>query len=238
MVVVGLHIRKRYWFGVMPSMVPTLCPRKGGGIKGVDGWVSGRQGKPHRWLRFQVNSKSGFFCFFLSFLFLPPFSSPSSLSQLRSSTRTRRPTRVPRQRSTNALRLNTAKPLQLLGLHRNLLPKPNFPRRALDEADTVRVQRLMDRRSARLGAGDGNTSGGDSGGSELVPLAETFDNGGFHREFDPVERDEPDDVLRVIISITFKQTYKRRERKTHTQTQTIPIQPPLIPLIFVKPQSP
>lgn len=58
----------------------------------------------------------------------------------------------------------------------------------------------MDRRSARLGAGDGDTGGSDRGGLELVPLTETFDDGGFHREFDPVEWDEPDDVLRIIIS--------------------------------------
>lgn len=170
----------------------------------------------------------------------PPSLRPSlrfttTLSQLRSGTTS--PARIPRQGSTNPLRLNTTKPLQLLRLHRDLLPEPDLPRRALDEAHTVRVQRLVDRCSARLGAGDGNTSGSDRRSLELVPLTETFDDGGFHPEFDPVEWDEPDDVL-YIVYLALRFVKKINQKKRHTQTQTIPIHPPLIPLIFVKPQSP
>jgi len=133
---------------------------------------------------------------FLLLLFNNNNNAQHHSSQLWSTTT--RPTRVPRQRSPNPLRLDTTKPLQLLGLHRDLLPEPDLPRRALDKAHTVRVQRLVDRRCARLGAGDGDAGGRALGGLELVSLAEPFDDGGFHREFDPVEWDEPDNVLRII----------------------------------------
>lgn len=74
------------------------------------------------------------------------------------------------------------------------LSEPDSPCNTLEERHTVGVQALVDRRSAGLGAGKGNTRGGLRGELRLVTLAEVLDDGGLHRELDPVEGDEPDDV--------------------------------------------
>ena len=73
----------------------------------------------------------------------------------------------------------------------------NLARRAPDERHTVRVQALVDRSSARLGTGKRHTTGLRSHLLALLALvtgAEPADDRRLHRELDPVERDEPDDV--------------------------------------------
>jgi hypothetical protein len=105
--------------------------------------------------------------------------------------------RVARKRRTDALGLDAAEALELLGLHRDLRAEAHLARRALDERHTVRVQGLVDRRRAGLGARDGDAVRGFVCSLGLVPLAERLDDGGLHRELDPVERDEPYDVLHI-----------------------------------------
>jgi len=104
-------------------------------------------------------------------------------------------TRVAGQSGSNSLRLDTAKSLELLGLHGDLLPEANLASSALDERHTIRVQRLVDGGSARLGTSDGDTGGGDgsSGGLDM-PVAEVLDDSSLHGELDQVKGQEPDDV--------------------------------------------
>lgn len=95
--------------------------------------------------------------------------------------------------------LDAAEALELFGLHRNvdLAAKADLASGPLDERHTVGVQRLVDRSDTRLGAGEGDTSAGRGLASDLgfVTSTESLDDGSLHRELDPVERDEPDDVL-------------------------------------------
>lgn len=100
------------------------------------------------------------------------------------------------QRLANALSLYAAEALQLFGLHGNLSTKANLARHPLDERDTIRVQRLVDRGGAGLRTVDFEASLLDHLGLlALVTLAEILDNGGFHGKLDPIERNEPNDVL-------------------------------------------
>jgi hypothetical protein len=105
------------------------------------------------------------------------------------------PTRVPRKRLANSLGLNRAESLQLLRLHRDLSAKAHFTCRTLDERHTIRVERFVDGRSARLGAGEWDAGGSRFLDDTLTTLADSLDNGGFHSKFNPIQGDEPDDVL-------------------------------------------
>lgn len=70
----------------------------------------------------------------------------------------------------------------------------------------------------------------------IATLTEVLDDGGLHGKFDPVKRDEPDDVLHFKV---FPQYLVSMEHGSgRTQTQTMPIHPPEIGLSLVKPQSP
>lgn len=92
--------------------------------------------------------------------------------------------------------LDGAEPTELIRLDVDPTAKANFPRCAPDEADTVRVQALMDRRSPRLGPGQGYTTGLLSLLAKLTLMActERLDDGRLHGKLNPVERDEPDNV--------------------------------------------
>lgn len=142
--------------------------------------------------------------------------------------------RVPRERYTDTVRLDGAKPLQLLGSDRNFLPKTNLACRTPDKTHPVGIQTLMAR---RVGP---NARNFPSAGRYLrllgkPPLTERLDHCGLHGEFDPVKRDEPQNVLHGYVSAPCIEG-RARNRNSRTQTQTMPIQPPLIPWILVKPQ--
>lgn len=102
------------------------------------------------------------------------------------------------QRLANALSLYAAETLKLFGLHSNLSTEADLARHPLDERHTIRVQRLVDRSGAGL-----RTVDFEAGLLDhlcllaLVALAEILDDGGLHGEFDPIERDEPNDVLKA-----------------------------------------
>ena len=71
----------------------------------------------------------------------------------------------------------------------------------MDEVRAIQVQALFDRRGAELGARERDALGlcGDLfGGLALVAGVEPLDEGGLHAELDPVEREEPDDVLQAM----------------------------------------
>ena len=97
-----------------------------------------------------------------------------------------------------------AEPLQLLGLDADTSSKSNLPCCSSKESDTVRVQGFVDGSSPRLCAGNGDTIGGLRRllSSLETSVAEIFDDCGLHRELDPIERDEPDDVLQDQMSVT------------------------------------
>jgi hypothetical protein len=106
------------------------------------------------------------------------------------------PARVPRQSRSDVLYLDARESLELILFHRHLLTKANLPSRSLDERHTIGVQGLVDRRSTRLGLRNWDTSlsrcffdGPSSTGANV------FYNSSLHGELDPVERDEPDDIL-------------------------------------------
>jgi hypothetical protein len=65
----------------------------------------------------------------------------------------------------------------------------------LDERNAILVERLMNGTHTRLAATEGNTSDDVRGESTFVTRTEPFDNGSPHTEFDPIQRDEPDNVL-------------------------------------------
>ena len=96
---------------------------------------------------------------------------------------------------TCASGLDAAEALQLLGLDGYLLTESNLASRATDERHTVRVHALVDRGRARLSAGNGDTSGGLLSHGSVVTLTKRLDDSSLHRELDPVERDEPDNIL-------------------------------------------
>ena len=91
--------------------------------------------------------------------------------------------------------LDRAEALELLGLHRDLLAEADLAGGTTDERHTVRVERLVNRRRARLSASDGDAALLRLlGNSLVVTLAETLDDRRLHRELDQVKRDKPDDV--------------------------------------------
>lgn len=97
------------------------------------------------------------------------------------------------------LSLDAAEALELFGLDAHTLAEADLASGTTDERGTVRVERLVDRGGAGLGTGHGDALGlslGGSGSGGLVTVAEVFDDGGLHSELDPVERHEPNDVLR------------------------------------------
>lgn len=100
----------------------------------------------------------------------------------------------------DTLSLDTAKSLQLLRLDQNPTSEADLASSALNEGDTVRIHRLVDRGSTRLCACHGNTSlirNFDSG--QFVTCTQFLDNSRLHCKFNQVEREEPDDVLQEII---------------------------------------
>lgn len=109
------------------------------------------------------------------------------------------PAGVASQCRADPLSLDTAEALQLLRLHGDLATEADLASGALDERDTVGVERLVDGGSAGLGASDGDTLASSSSGSlcdgRLVTLAEPCNNGVLHAELDEVEGKEPDNVL-------------------------------------------
>jgi len=102
---------------------------------------------------------------------------------------------VPRQSSTGLVSLDASQTPQLVLVDLDgVLTEADLAGGALQEANTVRVQALVDGSRARLSAGEW-----DAGLRlfELLPvlaLAEVLDDGSLHRELDQVEREEPDDV--------------------------------------------
>lgn len=99
------------------------------------------------------------------------------------------------QSRADPLGLDTAESLEFLGLHRDSTAESNLAGSALDERDTVGVQRFVNRSSARLSAGDGNAGGCDCGGSTFFAVfTETLDDSSLHGELDPIQGHEPDNV--------------------------------------------
>ena len=94
--------------------------------------------------------------------------------------------------------LDAAEALQLLRLHRHLLTEADLAGGAADERDTVGVHGFVDGRGAGLGASHGHAFRGLLPDRTSVALTDPFDDSSLHREFDEVERDEPDNVLRHI----------------------------------------
>jgi hypothetical protein len=104
---------------------------------------------------------------------------------------------VTSERSTSALSLDAAEALQFLGLHRDPATESNLACCPLNEGDTVRVQGFVDRGSARLCAAERNTLGVGVGGLlGNATSVERLDDRGLHGELDPVQRNEPDNILR------------------------------------------
>ncbi len=129
-------------------------------------------------------------------------------------------TGMPRERLARLRRLDAAEPLHLAVLHHHLLAEPYPARGAVQERHAVRVERLVDRLHARRRALHAHLRRGLR--QPLVP--QVLDEGGAHGELDPVEGDEPDDVLWAQGS---GKGFKRHHYlKKLTQTQTIPIHPP------------
>ena len=134
------------------------------------------------------------------------------------------PTWVPRERLANSLGLDRAESLQLLRLHRDLSAKAYFTCRTLDERHTVRVERFVDGGSARLGAGERDAGGSFFLGDTLMTLADSFDNGGFHCKFNPIQGDEPDDVLytrcvRIRLARDWEKRYPPRSKQYRSNHQ-------------------
>ena len=92
--------------------------------------------------------------------------------------------------------LDGAEAAKLVRLDVDLATETDTTGRTADEADTVRVQTLVDGRRTGLGASERDTTSLD----RLLPLcfqmtfSEVPDNSRLHEELDPVEGDEPDDV--------------------------------------------
>jgi len=91
-----------------------------------------------------------------------------------------------RQSGTDALGLDTAESLQLLRLHRYLLPKPDLAHGTLDERHTIGVHGLVYRGGAGLGASNRDTF--HSGLSNLLQttVTEELDDSALHGELDPI----------------------------------------------------
>ena len=111
-----------------------------------------------------------------------------------------RPAGMTRQRCTRALCLNTAESLQLFWFDGHLAPQANLPRRPTNERNTIRVQRLVNGRSARLSPSNRNP------GTTcrllhsqplrlLVTATQPLDDSELHPKLDPIQRNEPDNVL-------------------------------------------
>ena len=144
--------------------------------------------------------------------------------------------RVASESCTSALSLDWTKALQFFGLDRYLTTKTDALQASGDDICTVLVQRTVKRGSTRRGTADRNTSRqGILMHLPLATLADRLDNSGFHRKLYPIKRNEPDDILKCSQKAISKQSH---EDTLLTQTQTIPIQPPETPSIWVKPQSP
>jgi hypothetical protein len=104
-----------------------------------------------------------------------------------------------RERLASMLSLDRRKALELGLTHLDLLAtlEADAASSTLDEGNTVAVQALVDTSNAA-----GSTGDWDTGALALdfvpqlllVTLAEVLDDSSFHREFDTIEREEPDDV--------------------------------------------
>lgn len=126
--------------------------------------------------------------------------------------------------------------IETLTAHFHGTAKANLPRCPTNEADTVRVHRLMNGGGTTGRARQWDLAAALNLCSDLPlsTLTQVFDDRGLHCELDEVEWQEPDDVL-----FDDRSACERYMRKypSHTQTQTIPIHAPEIEWIFVNPQS-
>ena len=133
--------------------------------------------------------------------------------------------------------LDAGESLQLLRLDGDLSTEANLAGSPLDKGHTVGVQRLVDRSGTGSGLDQGDTSGSEGGlcsSTTVATLTEILDGGSLHGKLDEIEREEPNDVL---MKWSILRTGGELERRL-TQTQTIPIQPPEMARMLVKPQSP
>lgn len=171
-------------------------------------------------------------------LFFPSFFLPclSIFLLLHQPLTMRCPARIPCKSLSHLLCLDTSKSVHLLRFHRNLSSNPNFTSSPLNERDTVRVQGFMDGRCPWSSTCQRNSGSSFFNSFKFTASAKRFYNGGFHGEFDPVKGYKPDDVLKEKYKVN--KTSKYIHQKKHTQTQTIPIHPPEMALIWVKPQLP
>lgn len=143
---------------------------------------------------------------------------------------------VTSESSSDTLSLYAAEAVEFFRLDGHFSAKTDTARSTPDERDTVGVEGLVDGGSTGLSAGDGDTS--RSFGEHLVftALTKGFDNSCLHAEFDPVKGSEPNDVLQNQTSVNHGENCCADIELT--QTQTIPIQPPEMASICVKPQLP
>lgn len=148
---------------------------------------------------------------------------------LSSTNRLMRPAGVPGEDSAGLGGLDTGEPLELVGSHLGGVgAEADLAGSTTDEADTVGVEGLVDGGSAGLGASERNLAvsllSDHLGNLAGLALAEVLDDGGLHGELDKVERQEPDDVLNRKTGL--ESEANSEGERLHTQTQTIPIQPP------------
>jgi hypothetical protein len=97
---------------------------------------------------------------------------------------------------TDTLSLNTAEPLQLLGLDRDPASESDLAGRALDKGHTVGVQGLVDGSGTGLSASYGYATLIRSlDGSNFVTRTQSLDDSCPHSKFNTIEGEEPKDVL-------------------------------------------
>jgi len=101
---------------------------------------------------------------------------------------------VASERGTSVLSLEGSEALEFVLAHpdRAALAEAYVPGSTADEADTVRVQGLMKRGSARLGALEGLAA--IVMDAAITTLTEPLNDGSLHAKLDVVERHEPDEV--------------------------------------------
>ena len=104
-----------------------------------------------------------------------------------------------RERLASVCSLDRCKALELGLTHLDLLAtlEADAASSTLDEGNTVAIQALVDTSNTAGGTGDGDTGAlafDLTSQSLFVTLAEVLDNSSFHREFDTIEREEPDEV--------------------------------------------
>ena len=73
----------------------------------------------------------------------------------------------------------------------------------------------MDGRSARLGTGEWDADGSLFLDNTLTTFTDSLDDGGFHSKFNPVQGDEPDDVLYTYIRCVRRRLLRDWKRNTY-----------------------